>query len=233
MGLISSIAAGASSLGIGGAMDLGFGLYDRYKQEERFNRQHDLASDIARKKYRWGVHDMRQAGLNPILAASKGVAVGGSPGAGPGGITNTDFSGKQLQRELRGKVTYENKLLENQAQLISAQTVTETKKQDQIEADAYMKRISAGLIRIQREHEDFKMRRTISNNQLAHLKGKFFSNINDLFDEVSRQSARAGIGLADYVKQARDWSKNIDKQLFDWLRKIDESLELNRFRKGK
>lgn len=44
------------------------------------NKNLQFQREMAKNKYRWAVKDMRAAGLNPILAATKGVSAGGPAG---------------------------------------------------------------------------------------------------------------------------------------------------------
>lgn len=58
------------------ALNTGFGLYQS-------NRDWQKREHFARHQYQWAVQDMKQAGLNPILAATGGLKPGSAPGGGP------------------------------------------------------------------------------------------------------------------------------------------------------
>lgn len=111
MGFLSDVVGGAIGL-IGG------------------ERQNDAASDEAasaraftkeqmKKKHQWEVTDLQKAGLNPVLSANSGAAIGSSamasvPSNSLGDAVNTALASKRLNAEIN--------LLEEQANKAKTET---------------------------------------------------------------------------------------------------------------
>lgn len=93
---------------LGGAADLAGSLTASALSYKAFKKQHKFQKDLARKGVQWRVQDLREAGLNPILALNPGggiAAAGGSAVPGPqmgirgGGEAVSSALAARLQRK--------------------------------------------------------------------------------------------------------------------------------------
>jgi len=72
---------GIAAAGVGALSDIGMGAFSARSASDSQKLAYKYAKRMYQNRYQWAMDDMRQAGLNPILAY-KGV--GGAPTPGPG-----------------------------------------------------------------------------------------------------------------------------------------------------
>lgn len=75
------------------AIDFGFGQLSA-------NQANQAAKEMYRKRWRWAVSDMRQAGINPLLLTKSGP--GASPSAALGAVGGPTMLGASAERLARG-----------------------------------------------------------------------------------------------------------------------------------
>lgn len=117
----SGAGAGAGAGGgvLGGITSGIFGI-----QAARASR--DFTKTMMTRRHQWEVRDLRKAGLNPILSATGGAAIGGSAMAPPPHFDVPGGAQKGAEASRTGRVTAEQiKLLREQQNLVSHQAKRE------------------------------------------------------------------------------------------------------------
>lgn len=136
-GIVSSVLGSASSLtqsGIPFAGDFIKGSVSNYWNDKALNRSYAFAEKYARNSPTWNVEGLRAAGLNPLLAVTKGFS-GGSPSIHPQSVdTNsrlsaTDLSAISLKRK-------ESSLVDKQSALTD-ESIKSAKIDNKIKEDTY------------------------------------------------------------------------------------------------
>jgi len=217
----------ASSFGGGsGLLDIGFGVYDRLTQKDQFNKGFSLSKNALYNKYQISAADMKAAGINPIMAATRGFQTGGG-GSGPSPMSpsRVDVASAAALHAQADKNKAEAEYIRGA-------------KTDQTGAEADFKREAANYQRLLGGEVPFKIdqirvatERMMGDAEWQTLKKKFFENINLLWDEIVRQNSGAnsfGAKIADFIY----WLNSADKVLLKRLAKVDSEAELRAITSG-
>lgn len=117
-------AAGAGAGLIGGIIGPGLSFLGQANSE-------DFARKLAQRGIRWRAHDMRQAGINPILAARPGGVSGASIGsAGGGNVGSAIASGMEAGTNV-GRKREQNRT-DRSTQAVNAQSVKESQARERM-----------------------------------------------------------------------------------------------------
>lgn len=130
MSLISGIA---SALGGDTLLKLGGQLIGQEFAENEANKSRDWQRDMSNTAHQREVADLRAAGLNPMISALRSGA--STPGGAMAGTPSNPFAAG-----IHNAATVaQARLLENQAELVQAQTETERQRPENIAEDTRLK----------------------------------------------------------------------------------------------
>ena len=197
-------------------MDLSFGVYDRAVGNKQYSRSHDLANDIAKKKYRWAVKDMYAAGLNPILAMTKGISAGGPTGPGQSYPAPMNATAKGLERA-------QAELARKQREVQDAEIGLKGDQGGAARAAAARDKAQAELLAEQMEGVRISNARERERMEKEGFFGSVFKPIRNLLDSVQQESRARGKHQADqyldYPERVKDFLNNFDEEHIQPFRK--------------
>lgn len=139
MDILGGLQAAGSILST--AKSLFGGGDDGPSERDSLLAQYQYSAMHERNRPTWQVYGLRKAGLNPMLAVSKGIQSGGMPTISPGSERQQDTAKAQLglnsalaAAQISNQAS-QAELYKAQADNVRAQTTSELKRPDLIEAD--------------------------------------------------------------------------------------------------
>jgi len=195
---LKDLASGV--LGTSNPIDLAFGVYDRFKQEERYNKSYNLNKKSMTHKYRYAMADMKAAGLNPILAAG-GISGGNAAPAVPGSVGQTNYGEKAASAKALKSATEKTNMEKFMLQAL------ESKHMEDAMLAAASTALTAEKIATEKEaREAIRLENAARRAALnkTRLKGKWWEKADTAYEGVVNPMETSG--------------KEFDQQM-DWLRK--------------
>lgn len=172
--MAESSNAGAGAGLIGGALGTGLsflGASQAWKRQKK----------VLKNQIQWKVQDLRNAGLNPILAASSGL--GGGGGSAPGAPPIPDFAGALTTGR---KVSSENKLRNLQGKQAMAQIMHT--------------RSMTGVANAQQQKTMAEMFESIMRTKILKPKAQVFGVGGDILEQLIN-SAKTFVETGNLPKQ--------------------------------
>jgi len=197
MGMDMGISAGASALGSGSTGAAGY--YFQNKDASLANRHaREFASHVMHNQIQWQVKDLQKAGLNPLLAVSRGGPGLMNPGQKditPAFDVDTDFGKAVSSAKSMSRAGEEKRQLDKQGEIIDA--AADTARANAVRAD----------------NEAF-----ISGNEASASVGLLDRQMNLYRAALEKNAAEVGLSSAQAVhmgKQNRLMDTQFPGQLYD------------------
>lgn len=193
-----SSAAGAGAGLIGGLIGTGTSFLGQANSEQ-------FARRLAQRAIRWRAHDMRMAGINPILAARPGGLSGSSIGGAGGGNIGAQMAAGAQAATQGSKVSKERQVMDSSI-AVNAQSVRTGKAQQALytagAAKANAEAVRTGLEATRAGYGLTKDK--LDSEFYQSPEGRTFRNVERVLDSVSDALPNWFINTGNRAKTKKD-----------------------------
>lgn len=170
------------------------------RQKELMKLQHDMQVDDYKHRYQWSVGDMREAGLNPVLAATAGIG-GSINGVSSGSVSMAPtpdfasaFNSAYSTRNQKEIARMQNDIAKDQLKLqeLDVNSAVDQRRNEIV--------LSQGRFELEKwtAHENMRLKEVMQDAQIKNMVERLQADI----EHMARQDSNGAVSAAAAMAQA-------------------------------